>query len=275
MNYLVHHGILGQKWGKKNGPPYPLDFSKLSPAEREQAKTESIQKGDIQTASKNRYYYTNKEINEVIERFNLNQKLSAINQSTLDTGMKRVEQFCNTMGKVSEYGNKAINGYNTIAKIANAFGDTSMPIIGEKSGGGNNNNNANNNNAKNENNKKTEKHYVNGELVDSKKIKTDKNGNKVTKEYSKSKEDKDKEAKKAEKEAKKAKKDQERKEKNVERDINKTMKNIDRQNKRDSQYSKVPDVETWTGEVEGFGTNSTYKSGYEFVSNFLLEDKKR
>lgn len=24
-NYLQHHGIKGQKWGKKNGPPYPLD----------------------------------------------------------------------------------------------------------------------------------------------------------------------------------------------------------------------------------------------------------
>ena len=29
--YLVHHGILGQEWGKRNGPPYPLsggDYSK-------------------------------------------------------------------------------------------------------------------------------------------------------------------------------------------------------------------------------------------------------
>ena len=24
-NYLMHHGIKGQKWGERNGPPYPLD----------------------------------------------------------------------------------------------------------------------------------------------------------------------------------------------------------------------------------------------------------
>lgn len=25
MDYLSHHGIEGQQWGKRNGPPYPLD----------------------------------------------------------------------------------------------------------------------------------------------------------------------------------------------------------------------------------------------------------
>lgn len=25
MNYLVHHGIKGQRWGVKHGPPYPID----------------------------------------------------------------------------------------------------------------------------------------------------------------------------------------------------------------------------------------------------------
>ena len=31
---LAHHGILGQKWGKKNGPPYPLDASDHSSSEK-------------------------------------------------------------------------------------------------------------------------------------------------------------------------------------------------------------------------------------------------
>lgn len=32
--YLSHHGILGQKWGKRNGPPYPLGSGDHSASER-------------------------------------------------------------------------------------------------------------------------------------------------------------------------------------------------------------------------------------------------
>lgn len=41
-NYLAHHGILGQKWGKKNGPPYPLDAGEHSSSEKKAGWRESL-----------------------------------------------------------------------------------------------------------------------------------------------------------------------------------------------------------------------------------------
>lgn len=35
MSYLIHYGIKGQKWGEKNGPPYPLGKSQLSYSEKQ------------------------------------------------------------------------------------------------------------------------------------------------------------------------------------------------------------------------------------------------
>lgn len=39
---LYHHGILGQKWGRKMGPPYPLDASDHSAAEKKEGYKKSI-----------------------------------------------------------------------------------------------------------------------------------------------------------------------------------------------------------------------------------------
>lgn len=43
---LSHHGILGQKWGKRNGPPYPLDYESRSNAEKSKNPKKSISSGD-------------------------------------------------------------------------------------------------------------------------------------------------------------------------------------------------------------------------------------
>lgn len=41
LRYLKHHGIAGQKWGKRNGPPYPLkESNKLLPEKKKESKNQ-------------------------------------------------------------------------------------------------------------------------------------------------------------------------------------------------------------------------------------------
>lgn len=38
---LIHHGIEGQKWGRRNGPPYPLSYDAHSVSEKKKMKIDA------------------------------------------------------------------------------------------------------------------------------------------------------------------------------------------------------------------------------------------
>ena len=44
-DYLAHHGILGQKWGQRNGPPYPLGSGDHSVSEKRAGWQKSLRSG--------------------------------------------------------------------------------------------------------------------------------------------------------------------------------------------------------------------------------------
>lgn len=143
QQYFEHHGILGMKWGKKNGPPYPLDYSKLSPEERAKDKTRVKEEGDIESVAykKNRSYFSDQEINDVINRYQLNTRINQLSADSakMKAGKSKAEELSSKMQKVADVGFKlsnAINAgtqvYNNVAKVMNAFGDADLPIVGQQ-----------------------------------------------------------------------------------------------------------------------------------------------
>lgn len=58
---IYHHGILGQRWGQKNGPPYPLSSSRKSKIEKKAEKLGMI--GVIDSSTGKRY-----NLNEISKR---------------------------------------------------------------------------------------------------------------------------------------------------------------------------------------------------------------
>lgn len=127
--YICHHGILGQKWGKKNGPPYPLDYSKLSPEERYEAKKKAIESGNVKEANSNIDYFSNKDIQDLLDRFDMKRKVKSIAEKDIKTGKQKLEEIINVTGLIAKASENGIRIYNSTAKVSNSVLGTDLPVI--------------------------------------------------------------------------------------------------------------------------------------------------
>lgn len=65
---LYHHGILGQRWGKKNGPPYPLDSEDHSSAEKKSGWMQSLKKKHAEKKDSREYQKSRAKVGKALKK---------------------------------------------------------------------------------------------------------------------------------------------------------------------------------------------------------------
>lgn len=167
--FVNHNGILGQKHGVRNGPPYPLEEGDHSSSEESAAKKAGISvgtssgKGSLDNAeSANKKETSDKKesssdtsqkkptkedivnsgdiklIQSSMKDLNLTELQTAIakrslmiqvNKTANPSTVKKLQETTQTLKDVSVSAENVISFYNTGAKILNSLTTTTLPII--------------------------------------------------------------------------------------------------------------------------------------------------
>lgn len=118
-DYIAHHGILGQKWGDKNGPPYPLGSGDHSSAEKKAASAAGIKvgknsgKGDINNVK-------NKPKQNLLEKMKTDKQRKQALEKAREAKAKKAEEKAAAEAHEAERKKALDSGdYKEIQKYAN------------------------------------------------------------------------------------------------------------------------------------------------------------
>lgn len=107
MDNIYHHGILGQRWGKKNGPPYPLGVSSHSASEKKAGWAKSLSKktpkqkeseSKKRSDAKNRGTLSDAELKSKIERLKMEKELGKLTDEVVSSGKAYTTQILKSVG---------------------------------------------------------------------------------------------------------------------------------------------------------------------------------
>lgn len=107
-------------------------------------KEDIIKRGDIEKALERIDDFSNEELKIIVDR---NQAKINIAKAKTDAMISKLSTVNDVVQKATSITSNSVAIYNNVAKVANAFGDYNLPILGQ------NNNNSNNSNQQNQNNK--------------------------------------------------------------------------------------------------------------------------
>lgn len=152
---LQHHGVKGMRWGvrryqKKNGSLTSAGRKRANahqsksavkkkgatsakraetPDEFEARKKKALTSGSARDVLKFKGKLTNKELQEAVNRIDMERKLSQISKQEVKTGMDKIESVMSTVDRATNVTKKGIEAYNTIARISNSLGGSELPRI--------------------------------------------------------------------------------------------------------------------------------------------------
>lgn len=102
-DFLVHNGILGQRWGHRNGPPYPLNKSAYSMAEKKANGISPKASSPKISGAK----FNNKPANTSLKKIVQGEK-KKVSLNDIEQGAKSAQNVINSASRLNNSVDKAI-----------------------------------------------------------------------------------------------------------------------------------------------------------------------